>query len=781
MSEPNRSHAGQAGRLMGRLVSHPVLTALVVLVIGLAASYSLYGTVTRLERSRLRDNFRMVALKHRSLLERTIHSSILPLETLHSFYRSSDSVYRDEFRSFVQPLLAHHREIQTLQWIPCVRPDQAPVYERTARQEGISGFRISAWQGNNSETADRDDGFRFPIYVVEPHDEYAGLLGIDLASHPKLAEALDWACDQDAVAATQTISFDDRTGAAGVMFVLKPVYRSEEPKTASGERRDNLVGFVAATYRADSIVSQTLTPQDRNQFILAVYDMMAPTESQLFYQSKDLDGTRLLRFDPNEEVGADEIVHCAVLNLADRLWGARYLPSESFLRSQSTGKAPIVFAACAVLALLLALGAVVGLRHSARIREVSVRLRAAMDQLEQDVRERRKAEDALRSSEALYRSTIDAMSDFILVIDKGLKITLVNRMLVDRFHETGLPTDFVGKLLTEAFPFVSEKTVEEYHRIFETGETQTVTECYPLAGTPFTIDIQRIPVLEDGQVVRIITAARDVTERKKVEHDLRLTRFAVDKAADAVYWMGRDARFVYVNDAACRALGYTKDELLTMTVHDIDPNFPPEVWPKHWDDLRKFRSFTIQSDHRAKNGRTFPVEISVNLVEFEGHEYNCAHARDMSEQRRVRKSEETSICSFQNFADNTVYGVAVISPRMKLLYMNRRLKDWYPDADLTKAPTCHDLFNSSAPGERCAHCPGGMTLEDGGTHQAVERRMVGETLHILKVTTSPIRDKDNKIIAIVETVEQHTGQPIEIGGEETTPKGKLLGSEASST
>ena len=73
----------------------------------------------------------------------------------------------------------------------------------------------------------------------------------------------------------------------------------------------------------------------------------------------------------------------------------------------------------------------------------------------------------------------------------------------------------------------------------------------------------------------------EIAERKRVEETLRLTQFSVDKAGDAVFWMGSDARFIFVNDAACSSLGYLREELLSMTVHDIDPNFPVAVWPEH--------------------------------------------------------------------------------------------------------------------------------------------------------------------------------------------------------
>ena len=98
-------------------------------------------------------------------------------------------------------------------------------------------------------------------------------------------------------------------------------------------------------------------------------------------------------------------------------------------------------------------------------------------------------------------------------------------------------------------------------------------------------------------------------ERKRAEAALQRTQFSLDHAAVATFWMGADARFVYVNEAASQALGYTRNELLGMAVHDIDPDFSHERWAAHWEEIRHGRVLTIESRHRTKAGRVFPVEI----------------------------------------------------------------------------------------------------------------------------------------------------------------------------
>ena len=145
---------------------------------------------------------------------------------------------------------------------------------------------------------------------------------------------------------------------------------------------------------------------------------------------------------------------------------------------------------------------------------------------------------------------------------------------------------------------------------------------------------------DEGNIIGAISLGLDITERKQAEDALRFTQFAIDHMADAAFWMTSDARFFYVNQAACRALGYSRDELVRMTATDIGPEFPMEIWSDHWNELREKRHLVFQTTHRAKGGRFYPVEIHANFVEVDGREYNCAFARDITERKRVDEERE---------------------------------------------------------------------------------------------------------------------------------------------
>jgi len=143
---------------------------------------------------------------------------------------------------------------------------------------------------------------------------------------------------------------------------------------------------------------------------------------------------------------------------------------------------------------------------------------------------------------------------------------------------------------------------------------------------------------------RLRDAKMEILFRKHAEESLRFTQFAVDHSADMNFWMDNEARLVYVNQAACDTLGYSKEEFLRMTLHDVDPEFPKEEWEECWQDLKRKGENFKESVKRSKDGTLIPVEIRGNYVEFEGKGYNCAVARDITERKKqeqaLRDSEE---------------------------------------------------------------------------------------------------------------------------------------------
>ena len=183
---------------------------------------------------------------------------------------------------------------------------------------------------------------------------------------------------------------------------------------------------------------------------------------------------------------------------------------------------------------------------------------------------------------------------------------------------------------------------------------------------------------------------KEIADRQRIEEKLQLTQVAVDRSADAVFWIGSDAKFIYVNDAACSSLGYSAEELLSMNVHDINPDFPETAWNLHWNVLRRCGSVNIEVHHITKYGRIFPVEITIDHLEFNGKEYQCAFARDISDRKRIEAALREREEEFRSLVANIPGAVYRCGPegRSALTFISNGIEAiaGYPAANFMLKP-----------------------------------------------------------------------------------------------
>ena len=138
-----------------------------------------------------------------------------------------------------------------------------------------------------------------------------------------------------------------------------------------------------------------------------------------------------------------------------------------------------------------------------------------------------------------------------------------------------------------------------------------------------------------GTITSYLALKEDITERRRAERELWLTKASLENASAGVFWMDPQAHIVYANEAACRSLEYSREELISLSVLDIDPSFSAESWSKAWEECKRRGSVTLESQHKSKQGRIFPVEITASYVEFDGQEYSFAFVRDVTERREL--------------------------------------------------------------------------------------------------------------------------------------------------
>jgi two-component system, cell cycle sensor histidine kinase and response regulator CckA len=103
-----------------------------------------------------------------------------------------------------------------------------------------------------------------------------------------------------------------------------------------------------------------------------------------------------------------------------------------------------------------------------------------------------------------------------------------------------------------------------------------------------------------------------------------------------------EGRFVDVNRQACESLGYSREELLSMSVADVEADYAPGSLEKLWRQIASGQPHTLEGTHRRKDRSVFPVEIRVGVFEAEERPLMLALVRDISGRREAEvKIRET--------------------------------------------------------------------------------------------------------------------------------------------
>ncbi len=252
-----------------------------------------------------------------------------------------------------------------------------------------------------------------------------------------------------------------------------------------------------------------------------------------------------------------------------------------------------------------------------------------------------------------YRAYFAENPDEVAACAQKVRILDVNKATLTLHH-----AENKERLLGDLTTTFTEKTLEAFREELITlaeGRTrfEAEAEVKTLTGENRNVhlDFSVTQAVRDGSDRMLaLVAIADITERKHTEARLRFTQFAVDHNADPTYWVSADGKICYVNDAACRTLGYSREELQSMTVPQIDPDFPVEAWPGHWQEMKDAGSLTFEAHHKTKSGQVIPVEIHTSFITYQNEEYIWAFVHDITE----RKQAEERITRFSRIFEDSL-------------------------------------------------------------------------------------------------------------------------------
>ena len=165
--------------------------------------------------------------------------------------------------------------------------------------------------------------------------------------------------------------------------------------------------------------------------------------------------------------------------------------------------------------------------------------------------------------------------------------------------------------------------------------------------------------------------------RLRAESALQLSEISLLKSSLPTLWIGPDARILRVNQAACDLHGLSREQMLKMTVIDLNPTMALERWPAHWERLQQARHLHFETVHRNAQGVDVPVEAELNFIEFEGREYNFAFMRDLTARKRADAELQRSAAMLRGAIDAVDEAFVLFDAQERLVYCNAKYLAMY--------------------------------------------------------------------------------------------------------
>ena len=265
----------------------------------------------------------------------------------------------------------------------------------------------------------------------------------------------------------------------------------------------------------------------------------------------------------------------------------------------------------------------------------------------QRITERKRAEDALRTSEERFRTLVQFSFDAYWETDAQHRF--IHQEFAEGLSDAPAPGSEIGKTRWEV-PYL-EPDEEAWRRHRETLDAHLPFRDFELArptpdGGKRYVSVSGMPMFDEkGHFVGYRGVGRHITERKQAELAIRESeqrfRTLFEKANDAIFLENERDEIIEANERACALLGYSREELLKMKVSDLQaPEMRDQGEGLIRRELERHGGDTFESVDLHRSGRRVVVEVTNTPIFDHGRKLVLSVVRDVTERKRAAEALE---------------------------------------------------------------------------------------------------------------------------------------------
>jgi two-component system, cell cycle sensor histidine kinase and response regulator CckA len=304
------------------------------------------------------------------------------------------------------------------------------------------------------------------------------------------------------------------------------------------------------------------------------------------------------------------------------------------------------------------------------------------------LRDRKVADRALESRDRKMKAILNNIPDMAWLKDRDSRFIAVNLPFARACSLT--PDVLVGRTDLEIWPpHLAEGYRSDDREVMTSGMTkQREEQLIGSDGVPVWIETIKTPIFNaQGEIVGTTGIARDISERRRAEEELRFTRYTVDRSRDGICWIGQDGGILYANESVCRIFCSPMQEFSSLTVFDLIPDYTPASWAKDWEELEREGSRTFELVAVGRNGNPVPIEVSANHLVYNGKGCNCSFVRDISERMRFEQKNLETMSILSATLESIVDGILVLDLGLQVVMYNKKYPQilGIPEALMAKA------------------------------------------------------------------------------------------------
>jgi PAS domain S-box-containing protein len=341
-----------------------------------------------------------------------------------------------------------------------------------------------------------------------------------------------------------------------------------------------------------------------------------------------------------------------------------------------------------------------------------------------DIDKYKQTKEALKRCEEKYRSVVEQSLDMFFLHDLAGNFLDFNKAAVEKtgYSEEELLSLNIRDLFSEFAK--DEDKIQDQWRIWPVGQSIKLES--PLTSknrNVYSVEIN-LSKISIGQREYILALVRDITEQKQIQEALTESedrlRIFLERLPGGVFAHDLNGRILFCNNAACKNTGYSKEELLDLSVKDIDPgSLDRDDRNRFWHKLDKGETATFESKHIRKNGSQYPAEIHISAVKLQGEPVLLPIAFDISDRKHAEAAAEEAHQRLLTVLDSINAMVYVSDMQShEILFVNQYVRDKFGDIVGKK---CRSAFKSEQI-ESCDFCTTQRLLDDSGNPQGIYRR-----------------------------------------------------------